>query len=317
MLTRKQRREREKAKAYAWVAYMFTHESEEIKRLLKYGTPSDRLIRLAARSRKMVVASGEKKKVFFPVSLNKSAGQKMIFKVAQDIDTYIKTIPVQAYELVQHVKENVTHRRKDTQANLHIVAEAIAHRAASEFKHEVLFAFDSINTWIKAVYQRELGYLTLRKCLELLESAGILKIREWGVRGNRAKCTKIEIVPVTSKLTALISKVDIWVDSAIHGMMAVYARESTTRQDVLEGRFHHYAAELLAKELSDGPAWPELVTGHFPAKRDKLVQAEEVSASMTFEEMLYEIQNDLRVGELVHSVQANGFSRASSNAAIR
>jgi hypothetical protein len=265
----------------------------------------------------MVVASGEKKKVFFPVSLNKSTGQKMIFKAAQDIDTYIKTIPVQAYELVHYVKENVTHRRKDTQANLHIVAEAIAHRAASEFKHEVLFAFDSINTWIKAVYQRELGYLTIRKCLELLESAGIVKVREWGVRGNRAKCTKIEIVPITSKLTAAISQVDAWLDSAVHAMMAVYTRESTTRQDVLEGRFHHYAAELLAKELSDGPAWSELPTGHFPAKRDKLVQAEKVSAPMTLEEMLYAIQDDLRVGELVHSVQANGLSCSTGNAAIQ
>lgn len=296
------RKKIDKPLAYAWVAYMMTHQPEEMKHLLKYKTPSSNLIRLSEQPVGMTLSNGKFKVFTFPESLNKSAGQKLLFDSAVALNVYLKTIPLQAHTLLEHVRTHVTHRRKDTQANLHMVAEALCHRAASEFKHEILFAFDSINTWIKAAFGKELGYLTIRKCLELLQEAGIIRINEWGKRGNRSKCTKIELITDTKELIlTYTSTVDAWLDSYAHAMMKVYARESITRQDVLEERIHHYADEL-ANEAVDGPAWPPL-RGLFGPVDDTMVQAETSSAPMTLEELLYELHIDRFLGELVQPVR--------------
>lgn len=295
---------------------MMTHQPDEMSRLLKYGTPSNELIKLSEQPVGMTLSDGKFKVFEFPVSLNKAAGQKLLFEAATRIKTYLRTVPLQAYELLEHVRTTVKHRRKDTQANLHIVAEAILHRAASEFKHEVLFAFDSINVWIQAAYGKELGYLTIRKCLELLQESRILRVNEWGKRGNRSKCTKIEIIPLAKEyILTYTSKVDAWLDSAVHAMMKVYAREATTRQNVLEARIHHYADELAGQSI-DGPAWPELAR-LFPVTDASMSVAENVSAPMTEEEFLHELQINGFLGELVQPMHAHGTASRESSFRIR
>lgn len=238
--------------AYAWAAYVMTHFPEEMKMFRKYGTPSDELLKLSCKAIEMTLANGETKFVTFPKSLNTAAGQKLLFQIVERIDLHLKCIPIKAHDLFQHVKSEVTHRRKDTQANLHMVAEAICHRAAVEFKTEVLFAFDSINVWIKAVYGKELGYHTIRKALELLQESQVIKVVEWGVRGNRSRATKIEILPVLRKSVLFYSpQMDDWLLFNDHAMTAVYRRESTTRQDVLEHAIHMYAEKLDLKEEAE------------------------------------------------------------------
>ena len=307
------RKKSNKPLAYAWVAYMFTHQPDEIKRVLRYKTPSDSLIKLAEQPIGMTLSDGKFKVFEFPVSLNKAAGQKLLYEAVVRIDTYLKTIPIQAYDVLQNVTQNVTHRRKDTQSNIHMVAEAILHRAACEFKHEILFAFDSINVWINAVYGKELGYLTIRKCLELLVEAKIIKVNEWGKRGNRSKCTKIEFLPTeTSKgqILTYTSNIDDWLLYNDHAMGKVYARESATRQDVLVERIYHYADEL-ADQSIDGPVWPELRSLFGPADGTMTV-ADEVSAQSSEKVMIdvrdnnqarQELYLDRRMGALVPTLQ--------------
>jgi hypothetical protein len=298
----KKRQKVDKSKAYTWVAYMFTHEPAEIQRVLKYGTPSDRLIKLAENPI-AVTTTGKLRLLHFPESLNKSSGQKLLFNAAQRISTYIKTTPIQAYDVLQDVLQNVTHRRSDTQRNIHMVAEAVCHRSASEFKHEILFAFDSIITWIKAVHGKELGYLTVRRCLEALEASGHIKVKEWGVRGNRSKATKIEILPLPQEyILTYTSKVDDWLLFLDHAMTKVYQRESITRQNVLEERIHHFADELAA----ESPAWQPLA-GLFGDSDDKIdVEALVPSSEIEEKEIWNDIYIDRLLGRLVPTLQENG-----------
>lgn len=240
-------RKLDKHTAFAWVAYMLTHEPDEMRNILKYGTPSDRLILLAETPRLLTVG-GKLRKVTFPESLNKAVGQKSLFKITKRVASYLQTIPVHSYALLQQIKTKLKARRADTLSNYLLVAEAVCHRAASEFKAEVLFAFDSINTWIKAVYNKELGYHTIRKALEAIEAAGFFKINEWGVRGVRTKATRIELR--TSEeyiLTYTSNHVDDWMIYLDHGLTKVYNRESTTRQDVLEAQIHYFADRMSAE----------------------------------------------------------------------
>jgi hypothetical protein len=307
------RKKSNKPLAYAWVAYMFTHQPDEIKRVLKFKTPSDSLIKLAEQPIGMTLSDGKFKVFEFPVSLNKAAGQKLLYEATVRIDTYLKTIPIQAYDVLQYVTQNVTHRRKDTQGNVHMVAEAILHRAACEFKHEILFAFDSINVWIKAVYGKELGYLTIRKCLELLVEAKIIKVNEWGKRGNRSKCTKIEFLPVEQPKEYILtytSNLDDWLMFNDHAMNKVYSRESATRQDVLVERIYHYADEL-ADQSIDGPAWPEL-RSLFGTTDGTMTVADEVSAQSSEKVTTHvrdnnqarqELYLDRRMGRMVPTLQ--------------
>lgn len=278
-----------KSKVYQWTAKAFTQHSKEISYLLKYGTPSDTLIQLADTTG-------------FPYSLNKRSGQVAIYNAAVRISTYIKTVPVQAYALYLEIKDTLRHRRKDTLSNYLMVAEAVCHRAASEFKHEVLFAFDSVIEWVKSVYDKDLGYLTIRRALESLDEAGFFKVREWGIRGNRTKCTKIEIL--TSRRNYILtytSKVDEWLMNLDHGMMKVYARESTTRQDVLEQRIHHFADQVVQDDS-------RYLQGYrlFPTADAKLAE-ETTEVVVKSEEVLWDdVYIDRLLGGLVPTLQAHG-----------
>jgi len=239
----------DKSKAYSWVAYMLTHQPEEMAKLLRYGTPSDRLIKIAEQPFIMTLSDGRRIPVFFPESLNKSSGQKLLYTTAKAVSQYIRTAPIQAFYLYEDIKKNFVVRRKDTRENYLQVAEAVCHRAASEYKHEVLFSFDSIIAWVKSVYGKELGYVTIRRALETLEAQNFLRVNEWGRRGIRNRATKIELITHPKEyILTYTSKIDSWLDSAVHGMMAVYRRESTTRQDVLEAQIHHYAEQVVNED---------------------------------------------------------------------
>jgi hypothetical protein len=240
------RKKIDKPSAYAWVAYMITHQPEEMARVRRYKTPSDTLIKLSEQPTGMTTVDGKFKLIIFPESLNTRKGQKLLYDVLLRIDEHLKAIPVKAYHLLQHAKATLTHRRSDTLRNLLMVAEAILHRAACEFKTEVLFAFDSINVWVKSVYGKELGYQTLHKALEMLVEAKLIKVNEWGKRGNRSKATKIEILTLSrNPILTYTSDVDDWLLYNDHAMTAVYRRESTTRQDVLENAIHRFADGLI------------------------------------------------------------------------
>jgi hypothetical protein len=293
----------DKAKIFAWTAYMLTHQPEEMKRVLRYGTPSDTLIKISEQPVLMTTSDGKTKLITFPESLNTRAGQNLLFDAAQRVTEYVRTVPVQAHTLYEEIKATLSHRRKDTLSNYLMVAEAVCHRAASEFKHEVLFAFDSIIEWVKSVYRKDLGYLTVRRALEALQEAGFFKVREWGKRGNRSKCTKVEIM--TSRRNYILtytSKVDDWMMNLDHAMMKVYARESTTRQDVLESRFHHYADQLAAEMLEESK-FAQGARLHF-GSGDKLVeQATEESVVEINEGLWDDVYIDRLLGRMVQPMQ--------------
>lgn len=295
------RKKLNKPMAYAWVAYMITHHPDEMARVRKYGTPSDELIKLAETPVGMTLSDGKYKMITFPESLNKRAGQKILFETLTKLDLYLKTIPMQAYDLLSEIKTTIRVRRADTQRNILMVAEAVLHRVACEFKHEVLFAFDSINVWVKSVYGKELGYLTIRKALELLVEAGFIKVNEWGKRGNRSKCTKIEVLPLKREhILTYTSNIDDWLLFNDHAMNAVYRRESTTRQDVLESRFHHFADQVAAEMMED--SLYAQGARLFPAKDAIMSVADEEFIDAT-EKELSDVEIDRYLGTLVQSVQ--------------
>lgn len=298
------RKKIDKPSAYAWVAYMVTHQPEEMARVRKYGTPSDELIKIAEQPVAMTTSSGKFKLIFFPESLNKRAGQELLFKTLQQVDSYIRTIPIQAFDLLNEIKTTLRVRRADTKSNVLMVAEALLHRAASEFKHEVLFAFDSINTWISAVYKKELGYLTIRKALEILVEQGFIKVNEWGKRGNRSKCTKIEFLPLRESILTYTSNLDEWLLYNDHAMNAVYRRESTTRQDVLESRFQHYADQVAA-EMMEQSRWAQGAR-LFPAADGKMAVVAPIGVAGTEKDMFNETYIDRLLGGLVPTLQAYG-----------
>ena len=303
--------------AYAWVAYMVTHAPEEMARVRKYGTPSDELIKLAEQPVGMTLSDGKFKLICFPESLNKRAGQKLLFETLTQVDSYLKTIPVQAYDLLQEIKTTLRVRRADTLSNILMVAEAILHRAACEFKHEVLFAFDSINVWVKSVYGKELGYLTIRKALEVLVEKGFIKVNEWGKRGNRSKCTKIEFRPLKrDTILTYTSKVDDWLLHHDFAMAAVYRRESTTRQDVLESRFHHFADQVAA-EMMDESRWAQGAR-LFPPVDDRMIVVTPVGVQSN-EKVLYNDETYINrlLGGLVPAMQANGTDDRKASSGIR
>lgn len=302
--------------AFAWVAYMLTHEPDEMRNVLKYGTPSDRLILLAETPRLLTV-EGKLRKVTFPESLNKAAGQKSLFKITKRVATYLQTIPLHAYAVLQQIKKDLKVRRTDTLSNYLLVAEAVCHRAASELKPEILFAFDSINTWIKAVHGKELGYHTIRKALEAIEAAGFFKINEWGVRGVRTKATRIELV--TSKeyiLTYTSHDVDAWFFTLDHGMMKVYARESTTRQDVLEAQIHHFA-DRMAAELADSQDSAYARGVRLFSSSDDMILTEAQVVPTKEEGIWDDAYIDRLLGRLVPTMQENGSSNRESSSRTR
>lgn len=304
MKTRRERDTDIKAIAFAWAAYLITHASEEITQFRKFGTPSDELIALSNKKITLTLSSGTVETSCFPVSLNTRAGQSLLFNAVSQVNQYLKDLPRHALSVLNDIKVSIQARREDTRTNVQLVAEAILHRVASEFKPEVLFAFDSINAWIKAAYGKELGYLTIRKALETLEQQGYLVVREWGKRGVRTRCTKIYML-FKRKLTVSQAQVDDWLVSIDHALMAVYSRESVTRQDVMAQKFYHYVEQLVDSdpELSLYAQGARL----FPARNDRLAVVG-VARDVTSQEMKdnVHVYTSRFLGRLVSPLQENG-----------
>ena len=283
---------------------MMTHESDEIKKFLKYGNPSDRLIALAEVNISMQV-DGYLKNVTFPYSLNTAAGKKKAYNICKRVSEFLQYIPTLAHNLLKDIKTDVKHRRSDTQSNIHMVAEAVLNRVATEFKPEVLFSFDSLILWVKTVYGKDLGYLTVRRALEFLENAGYLKVVEWGKRGERSKATKIKVdLSPRDYILTYTSDCDMWLDCTAHAMAKVYARESGTRQDVLEAKIHHYIDQQFAEN--------NVVSRHaqgyrlFPSADAKLVE-QVATATVETEEVFWDdVYIDRLLGGLVQPLQAYG-----------
>jgi hypothetical protein len=295
----------EKARAYAWVAYMISREPEEFYKLLKYGTPSNELIKLTQRRVFMHVDKDDIRRVTFPLSPNKAAGQKLLYQATQDIVEFNKRIPLGAYNSFLEAKQLVKARRADTTANIHMVAEAIFSRVATEFKVEVLFSFDSINAWINAKYGKTLNYITIRKALELLDSKFIITVREWGQRGVRDKATKIYVHLDSEWRNGELSDCDEWILATSSAMNAVYARESTARQDVLAARFQHYL-ENYADKPEVAREWPQSKVASSTPQDDIIApEAEKVSVAVVARKQEHEeIDIDRLLGGVVQPVQA-------------
>lgn len=258
---------------------MMTHQPEEMKHLLKYGTPSDSLIKFSE-----IPVNLLGKKSILPVSLNTAKGQKLVYSAAVRINKWLKAIPSQAYSHFMHITDNLQVRRADTRNNYLMVAEAICHRAASEFKPEVIFAFDSINAWIAAKYNKELGYQTLRRALETLQEQGFIEVTEWGVKNNRHRATKIKVPMERNYILTYTSKVDDWLLFNDHALTKVYSRENATRLNVLEAAIHAYAEKVLDDEQwvtewrKSGKTFPVKVN------HDTIVDVEDVP--LTLEEIM-------------------------------
>lgn len=296
-LSKKEKAAKEKSLAFTWVSFMMTREPEEIKKFLKYGNPSDRLIALAEVNIPMRV-DGYLKNVTFPYSLNTAAGKKKAYSICKRVSEFLQYIPTLAHNLLKDIKTDVKHRRSDTQSNIHMVAEAVLNRVATEFKPEVLFSFDSLILWVKTVYGKELGYLTVRRALEFLETAGYLKVVEWGKRGERSKATKIKVdLSPKEYILTYTSDCDMWLDCTAHGMTKVYARESGTRQDVLEAKIHHY----IDQQEKEDTVVSRHAAGYrlFPTTDAKLVE-QAASAAIDSEEVLWDdIYIDRLLGRMV------------------
>lgn len=290
-----------KTLVYSWAAYMWTHQPEEMKLFLKNGTPSENLIKLAETAVGMTLSDGKFKVFTFPQSLNSRAGQNSLYNALVAVKKYIYTIPAQAFHLFTEIKTTLRVRRTDARTNTIMVAEAVLHRAAVESKHEVLFAFDSINTWINAKYGKELGYLTLRKALEVLVEQGFIKVNEWGKRGNRSKCTKIEFL-LQEHILTYTSELDDWLLYSDHAMTAVYRRESVTRLDVLEANFHHFIDMMEDDEAAEIKATARLKSGArlFASTDAKMVESTELSSEEVLEN---EVNIDRFLGRLVPTMQ--------------
>ncbi len=280
-------------------ARLLSTHLEDVNHFLKYGTPSNSLISYVLETK-------------FSKSLNTAAGQKRLYGMLKIIKQFIKELPIRSYLLHQDVKVNFQHRRADTRNNAIQVAESILHRISSEYKPEVLFAFDSINVWIKSVYKKELGYHTIHKTLELLEEQHFFNIVEWGKRGARGRCTKIKAIFPEEKNLSFTSDIDDWLLSRDHAMMAVYARESTTRQDVLEARIHCYAEGWLEDQEKEMSLWDQ---GFRLFKtQDAIISsdAEKVSVENDLEELINDVDINRFLGRLVPTLQENGSSDRKS-----
>lgn len=303
MKTRRERNAENKAIAFAWAAYMISHEPEEIAKLLKYKNPSDNLRVLADKKITFTLSDGKVINSCFPLSLASSAGVKLLYNAVVNVNAYIKDLPRHALTMLLAIKFDVKARREDTRLNIQIVAEAILHRVASEFKPEVLFAFDSINTWIKSAYGKELGYLTIRKALEALEQQGYLVVREWGKRGVRTRCTKIYMI-FDGKPNVTLANVDDWLASVDHALMAVYSRESTTRQEVMAQKFYHYVEQLVETdpELSRYAQGARL----FPASNDRLAVVGVLKDGAPCTKDIAHVHTSRFLGRLVPALQENG-----------
>jgi hypothetical protein len=170
---------------------------------------------------------------------------------------------------------------------------------------------------MKAVHGKELGYHTIRKALEALQEAGFIKVNEWGVRGVRAKATRVEILPAKDYiLTYTSNQVDDWFMTLDHGLTKVYQRESTTRQDVLEAQIHHYA-DRMAAELaeSQNSAYARGVR-LFPVADDMILSEAQI-VPIEAEGIWDDAYIDRLLGRLVPTVQENGSSNRKGYSGVR
>lgn len=287
-----------------------------MKKLLKYGTPSDELIRLADKKFEYTVR-GKKKFRSFPESLHKSSGQKLLFKAATAVDSFKKEIPVLAYVTYREIAAQVQLRRADATANLHMVAEAIFYRAAVEFKPEILFSFDSINAWIQSKYGKVLGYHTIRKAIELLQSKFYLQVVEWGVKGNRRRCTKMSLNFTKATCASFLLDSDQWIFEGFAAFKSVESREITARQDVLEIHIQRYLAKL--EDGNATPVWSD-VPRLFPKADDRIAVVSAASDDVVVMEedtLTDEDYFNRLLGGMVPTLQANGSYAGSSNPGIR
>jgi hypothetical protein len=296
-LSIKKAKDSKKSRAYAWAAFMWQRHPDEMKKLLKYGTPSDELIFLADQKFEYTVR-GKRKFRSFPESLHKSTGQKLLFNAVAHVAEFKKEIPVLAYITYREIAAQVKLRRNDATTNMHMVAEAVFYRAAVEFKSEVLFSFDSINAWITAKYNKTLGYHTIRKALELLEAKFYIHVREWGVKGNRRRCTKIGLNFTKDTCASFLLDSDKWIFEGFAAFKAVESRETTARQNVLEVHIQNYLNR--DQDSSKGPVWAP-VPKLFPKADAKITeQVEEIIDGVWTDDYL-----DRLLGELVPAVCEN------------
>jgi hypothetical protein len=313
----------ERSRASAWVSHMLSHKPEEIYRVLRYGTPSDELIKLSQRKIFMHVDKDDIRGVRFPESLNKSKGQKLLYKTAQDVIEFKKRIPLGMFYAYNEAKFMIKHRRQDTTQNILMVAEAIFSRAAAEFKVEVLFSFDSINAWITEKYGKILGYQTIRKALEYLEEKAFITVREWGQKNVRYKATKIYVNLDSTWRRGEISEADEWILYNSAAMNAVYSRESTARQDVLAANFQKFLAEQEETKRKIDAEEPI----HVIHRRRTLAMNATIGAVKTEEKVYFngiEMQEvwddefiDRLLGSLVQPVQEDVSNYRQSSPAIR
>lgn len=280
---------------------MWQRHPEEMKKLLKYGTPSDELIKLADKKFEYTVR-GKKKFRSFPDSLYKSSGQKLLFSTVLAFESFKKDIPVLAYVTYKEIAAQIRLRRADATANLHMVAEAIFYRAAVEFKSQVLFSFDSINAWISEKYNKTLGYQTIRKAIEFLESKFYLEVVEWGVRGNRRHCTKLSLSFTKETCASFLMDSDEWIFQGYAAFKAVQAREISARQDVLEVHIQRYLARIEKEESA--PVW-ESVPRLFPKADDRISVVTPTGVTSTEKDILNETYINRFLGGLVPSLQEN------------
>jgi Fe2+ or Zn2+ uptake regulation protein len=313
-LTKKERAARDKILAFSWIAFRMTREEAEFKHFLKYGTPSDRLIAIS-ESKSVMMVRGKLRSFAFPFSLNTSRGQKRALAIVKRVYDYRRYMPNLAFELLTDIRTEVTHRRSDTQANIHMVAEAVLNRVATEHKPEVIFAFDSIITWVKTAYGKDLGYLTVRRALEVLQEKGFFEVTEWGKRGVRSRATRIKVnLRSDESKLQFTSECDMWLDLTVHVMDAVYKRESVARQDVLEASFHHYADKMAAEMMAES-RWAQGAR-LFPKTDDRISIVAPIGVTSNDKDILNETYIDRLLGGLVPTLQEDFSSIRASISGI-
>ncbi len=99
-------------------------------------------------------------------------------------------------------------------------------------------------------------------------------------------------------------------------MIAVYRRESTTRQDVLESNFHYYMDQLVL-EAEEAKLPPKPVRRLLPAVDDRMIEAPEGVYDSIEKVFDYEIDIDRLLGGLVQPMQAYGSGNREVGAGIR
>lgn len=238
--------------AYHYATWLYFHERQEIERLLRYGTPSDRLVELERRTN-----------FLFPLSIRKN--QNELFDAAGKVKAYFQSVPVMAWRTAGRLHALASVRRTaDARRLAVLVGEAVLHRSACEFADTVLCTQENIGLWISKAYGVTVPKMSVGRILAFwndLERSPF-SVSEWGSRAGTP--TKIDIgyysrevdlyfassedPPEPSSLTSLRicmgsnssstaaekaeqQAADDWVLEYAHAMNAVYAHQEERRQD--------------------------------------------------------------------------------------